>query len=324
MRIKTSNDFGYTHKDHSYVPTSVEVFSGIDAIEDLAFPKEKNYCDYFMKKYGKFPTIFFVWDPYKWNNAGIPLFDNIRKFFPEAKIFLYMNDCHPGPTSHLRHVYDLVDKIGMGARIVNVERAHGFLPSAHKFLFTGPACNSTFFRPDINWKSENKILYYGMQYENRKILLNKLRQNHKNMLVEVNHPLWTNTRYDNATKSSYILHCYSYAFTTPADISQMNPNLPPGILYLVEKIFEIMGSGVLLLYDDSTTESEIKELGLLAGVHYVSFTPSTVDQVMKWLTDPANGQTIKDIRQAGHAMVKGDRLVKNRVAMMNQYMLDNE
>jgi hypothetical protein len=64
------------------------------------------------------------------------------------------------------------------------------------------------------------------------------------------------------------------------------------------KVFEILGSGSLLIVPDSEQEY-LAELGLKSGEHYLACSMPEFEQTVKFVEDDANRQRIDQIRRAG-------------------------
>lgn len=280
MKIKTTGDPEST-SNTSFITSVREVYGKIDAKEDCNFFLSPDYKQYFLDTYGNLPKIIFVWNPAVWYRKNIPLYENIKTQLPTCKIFLYMNDCHYMPDGRFSSVVEIVDKIVIVARQKNVSDLYNFTIPSHKLLFEGPGCSDCFHKPEINWQSENKIYFFGRQYENRRNVLEKITKLDKTMLTVKSHPVHSDNAAMDSTLSAQQLYNYSFSFTSPCHVK--NPFTGGKTSYLVEKIFEIMGSGCLLLFDDTGVVDDMLEIGLKAGQHYVSLTPETVTKTINWL-----------------------------------------
>jgi len=87
---------------------------------------------------------------------------------------------------------------------------------------------------------------------------------------------------------------YRFAFTCC-----LNENTP----YLVQKFFEIPGSGALLIGYDKHIKKQMTELGFIDMENYISVNEDNLEEKINWLFDPNNLELIEKIRLNGYNFI---------------------
>lgn len=83
--------------------------------------------------------------------------------------------------------------------------------------------------------------------------------------------------------------------------------------YVVQKFFEIPYSGALLLAYDWHVREPLAALGFIHGVHYISCTPSTLEERVRYVLDPAHTAELDQIRLNGYRLVRDQHLMELRL-----------
>lgn len=87
--------------------------------------------------------------------------------------------------------------------------------------------------------------------------------------------------------------------------------------YVVAKHFEIPATGALLLAERAA-RSELAELGLLDGVHYVSVSHDDLEDLLRYVLDPANHDELDPIRRRGQALIRQRHTTADRAALIDR------
>lgn len=74
--------------------------------------------------------------------------------------------------------------------------------------------------------------------------------------------------------------------------------------YILAKVFEICGSGSLLLCMDTNVKNIMKELGFIEDVNYISCSINNFDEKIKYITNKDNIENINFIRKNGYELIK--------------------
>jgi hypothetical protein len=87
--------------------------------------------------------------------------------------------------------------------------------------------------------------------------------------------------------------------------------------YVLAKHFEIPATGALLLAERAV-QSELAELGLLDGVHYVSVSHDDLEDRLRYVLDPANHDELDPIRRRGQALIRQRHTTADRAALIDR------
>ena len=83
---------------------------------------------------------------------------------------------------------------------------------------------------------------------------------------------------------------------------------------LVAKFFEVPASGSLLVAYTGSKREIFESIGWKDGVNYCEVTPSTIEETIAFVLNPANRALIEKIRRAGYDLVSQRHTVKHRTA----------
>ena len=100
-----------------------------------------------------------------------------------------------------------------------------------------------------------------------------------------------------------------------------NENTP----YIVNKFFEIPGSGSLLLAYDELVKEPLGELGFIDGENYISCNRENVLRKIEWICNPRNMERVNKIRKNGLELVKNKHtdLVRYKMILEHIYKYDS-
>ena len=262
--------------------------------DDIEFLTAQNRNQYIKDTYGSNAylkvLIFFKHMPTQ------KVCSSIRENFPKITLVLFTNDIHKSgePTG-----IKLCDKIISMTTSYQFKTLKG-IDISDKLIHVGNRCPDEFLRGSINKSAKKAIFYYGAKYSIRKEFLES--QHHNWDIIEHSFPkekYAKNTRHL-TLETSKQLYNYSYAFATGYDFTGSSQKCDQ--YYLVAKIFEIMGSGVLLLCDDRGIRHELQSLGFLEGKHYLRINNENAEDIRQFIDD--NPEEVMNIRKRGHQLVK--------------------
>lgn len=91
-----------------------------------------------------------------------------------------------------------------------------------------------------------------------------------------------------------------------------NKNTP----YIINKFFEIPASGCLLLAYDEYVKEELKELGFVDNINYISCDKSNLIDKINFIINPENIDKINEIRKNGYELVINNHTQENRYNLL--------
>ena len=92
--------------------------------------------------------------------------------------------------------------------------------------------------------------------------------------------------------------------------------------YIVQKFFEIPGSGLLLLAYDKHVKVPLEKLGFVDGVNYISVCEDNLEEKINFIFDPENNELIEKIRLADYTFVNSTHTHKIRTNNFIKYLDD--
>lgn len=93
--------------------------------------------------------------------------------------------------------------------------------------------------------------------------------------------------------------------------------------YILAKIFEICGSGSLLLCMDTNVKNIMGELGFENGVNYISCSKDNFEEKIKYITDEKNISNINLIRKKGYELIKNKHTWYERMEFFTNIIENN-
>lgn len=303
----------------NYIMQSLhEEIININGVIDSFFITNDNLVEYFQKKYNRIPQgILFLWCFTR------DLYNKIRSQLPNTKIILWTDDlhwysreqyennyfCFKNADIHLAH-YNYF-KMFYNIDVNNLVRLHH-------------SCGNNFYKNDVNLSSINKIYMYGsvdnVHYKLRTSFLNSMKSQYPDKIIYKSHPGYDGDRHNDSIITANELYKYTFCFTSGAfpkfDITETS-STP---YYLLGKIFEIPGSGVLLLCNDYNIKDELNELGFYDMINYVSIDDNNFNKTIEWLFNPTNKDKIIEIRNNGHKLIQEKHHIIKRIENINNIL----
>ncbi len=253
--------------------------------------------------------------------------DTIRSLFPSNKggpgggttFLLLTADLHSGTQTRPQDVQNADVVVAATSRLhftTLLRMPESSVPPT-KIIHAGNRCPDEFAWPTVNLEAEDELFVYGAMYPERRRFLEEASK------------FWPVKHYSRppgggygannlhlAKETSRRMRRCAYAFASGYGFHDD----PKGARnsrhhwYLVAKFFEVMGTGCLLICDDTGVRDQLEELGFRAGEHYIRAAPGEVclSELRKYVR--ANPKVITDMRERAHKLVIESYTVRDTCA----------
>ena len=190
-----------------------------------------------------------------------------------------------------------------------------YVPKEKIYWF--PHSSNEIFKIDYNHNPLNKILLSGCICETYPMRQKLLSLENKYSIDVLQHPSYSKNKSHNIIGMKFIekineyrfaFTCYSYYYTP----------------YIIQKYFEIPGSGALLIASDYHIKKQMTELGFIDMVNYISVNESNLEEKIIWLFDESNNQIIEEIRLNGYNFVNSNHTHTIRTRQFLNYLSNFE
>lgn len=264
-----------------------------------------------LEKVGEIPTTILVWMNfnYLYNNSNF-LKRNRKRH--GIKFCWYFDDLHANIKNKIK-ILSYIDVIlnsyeyalRMYYPIPDEKKTYWFPHYVNEMLLSEITFNS---------KPLHKILVSGnpaLQFYPARNKIYSFTEKYKCIEI-LSHPGYKRTQYHNICGENYYKHLNKYlcCFTCCAI-----PQRP----YIVAKFFEIISTGSLLLAFDVHVKSELKKLGFIEDVNYISCTMENMEEKINFIIDEQNKETIDKIRYNGFVL-SNQHYLKERVNKFTEYI----
>lgn len=281
------------------------------------YETQDDLCEYFNEKYNRIPDgILFI------KHICPKIYTRVRQQLPGTKIILWTNDPHWHSIEEREMNRFSYTNADIHISHYNYFKMYYNLDIDDRVIHMPHSCNSDFFRKDVNLYSIDKIYMYGSthsaHYRLRIWFINKIKEKYANTLVLKKHPGYWGDYRQESIDTAKELYKYSFSYTSSAFPKFEIKETPTTPYYLIGKIFEIAGSGVLLLCNDYNIREQLNELGFYDMVNYVNIDENNFDERMKWLFNDKNKVDIWRIRFRGYELVKNNHRTIKRIDGVNK------
>jgi hypothetical protein len=177
-----------------------------------------------------------------------------------------------------------------------------------------PKLNNNYFFPhsanwilDFNENPINKILVSGsinLIYPDREFVVKLKNKNIDILKLDLKNNIWGENFYKHLNK---YLCCF---VDTPRD-------------YILAKVFEICGSGSLLLCMNNQLLDIFEKLGFIDNQNYISCTRENILEKISFILHPENRQKIDEIRKNGLELIRNKHNVEYRAQTLFNILVDN-
>lgn len=172
------------------------------------------------------------------------------------------------------------------------------------------------FKIDYNKEPKNKLLLTGYIENNiypmRKIINDlKKEDKYKYKIDILEHPSYREKIKHNLIGKKYIIKLNKYRFGFTCCLNNITP-------YIVQKFFEIPGSGSLLIAYDKYIKNELEKLGFKDNENYISINESNYKEKLDYIFDEKNNEILEKIRYNGYKLINENH---NHYQRINDLML---
>lgn len=261
--------------------------------------------------FGTKPSVILIWMCGTYVNNNIRFLWRIRRYKFNIKTYWYIDDIHNNTKTRAKlfNYFDLI--LNSYAYCF-----HLFYKKDIKTYWFPHYVNESLLK-EINY-NENPIGKIFLSGQVSKYIYPArykafmLARNNDNIKC-IGHPGYNNKNKHNYCGSKYysLINSYLAAFTCCA--KKERP-------YIVAKFFEIIACGTLLIAYDEHVKQELKELGFIEKVNYISCTLENMHEVFDYVTDPCNRSEIDTIRRNGFELSKKNAYLCNRVNKFCEYI----
>ena len=261
--------------------------------------------------FGSKPTHILIWMCSSYVLRNKAFLWRIKKYKMNIKAYWYIDDIHNNTKTraHLFNYFDLI-------------------------LNSYAYCFHLFYKLHIkpywfmHYVNENllKNLVYNEDPINKILLSGQVTEHiyparYKAFLIASNndkidcigHPGYNDRNKHEYCGSKYynLINTYLAAFTCCA--KQERP-------YLVSKFFEIIASGTLLIAYDEHVKEQLKQVGFIDKVNYISCSLENMEEIFEYVLSPSNIKEINTIRRNGFELSKKNAYLCNRVNLFCEYI----
>ena len=261
--------------------------------------------------FGEKPTVILIWLCGSYVLKNYAFLRRVGKYNFNIKLYWYIDDIHNNTKmrSGMIKYFDLV----LNSYAYCFEM---FYKSAAKTYWFPHYVNESLLT-EIAYNSDptRKILLSGQITEH------VYPARHKALLIAkehtyieyLSHPGYNDRNKHDYCGSNYysLINNYLAAFTCCAKKDRP---------YIVSKFFEIIASGALLIAYDEHVKYELKKLGFIEKVNYISCNLENIQEVFEYVLDPQNREKIDLIRRNGFELSKQNGFLCHRVTAFCEHI----
>lgn len=171
------------------------------------------------------------------------------------------------------------------------------------------------FKIPFNKEPKNKLLLTGFvneKYPFRQLIL-KLKNEKKYPIDVLEHPSYRIELKHRLIGKKYIVKLNKYRFGFTCCLNKRTP-------YIVQKFFEIPGSGSLLIAYDEHIKKPLRQLGFIDGVNYISVNKDNLIEKLDYIFNEENDDKLEEIRYNGYEFINKYHRHSNRVKCLMNYL----
>lgn len=172
------------------------------------------------------------------------------------------------------------------------------------------------FKIDYNNNPKNKIILSGAvcdAYPMRQKMYSLLD---KYPIDVLQHPKYSKYKLHDIIGKKFIEKLNNYRFGFTCCLNYYTP-------YMVQKFFEIPGSGSLLIAYDKYIKEPIKELGFKDMINYISVNEDNLIDKLNYIFDEKNYDEIEKIRFEGYNFINNNHTHELRTIKFLEYIKNN-
>lgn len=180
-------------------------------------------------------------------------------------------------------------------------------------IYWFPHSFNELFKIEYNTNPINKIFLSGCICEAYPMRQKMLELESKFPIDVLTHPKYCKNRLHNIIGKKFIekINEYRFAFTCCSTLKTP---------YLIQKFFEIPGSGALLIGYGKHIEPQLIELGFIDMINYVSVSEENLEEKLQWVLNPDNLEQVEQIRINGYNFVNSQHTHENRATKFIEYL----
>lgn len=180
-------------------------------------------------------------------------------------------------------------------------------------IYWFPHSFNELFKIEFNSNPTNKILLSGCICDAYPMRQKIFELKDKYPIEVLEHPQYCKNKLHNIIGKKFIekINQYRFAFTCC-----LNKDIP----YMVQKFFEIPGSGALLIGFDQHIKKQMEKLGFIDLENYISVGEDNLEEKISWLLDPNNQEIIEKIRMNGYNFINSTQTHEIRTKFFLQYL----
>lgn len=174
------------------------------------------------------------------------------------------------------------------------------------------------FTIEYNHEPKNEIFLSGcINSETYPMRQRMLELKDKYPIDVLPHPKYCKNKLHNITGKKFIEKINEYRFGFTCCLNKIIP-------YLIQKFFEIPGSGALLIAYDKHVKQQLNELGFRDMENYISVDEANLEEKIQWILDPVNLNLVEKIRFEGYNFINSTHTHKVRINNFIKYFKNNK
>ena len=180
-------------------------------------------------------------------------------------------------------------------------------------IYWFPHSFNELFNIKFNSNPINKILLSGCICDAYPMRQRMFELKDKYPMDVLEHPKYCKNKLHNIIGKKFIekINEYRFAFTCC-----LNSKIP----YIVQKFFEIPGSGALLIGFEQHIKKQMEELGFVDMENYISVREDNLEEKLLWLLDSNNREIVEKIRISGYNFVNSTHTLEIRTNKFLEYL----
>ncbi len=237
------------------------------------------------------------------------------KELKDIKKILYVDDLHRSlEIRELKHLdANIIDSFDLVISTYAYYFNNYFPLVPKEKIYWFPHSFNEQLKVEYNQNPINKILLCGSISDAYPMRQKMLSLTSKYPIDVLEHPKYSKAKLHDIIGKKFIqkLNEYKYVFTCC-----LNEKIP----YLVQKFFEIPGSGALLIGYDRWVKEPMTELGFIDMENYISVNEENLEEKLNYILDEKNNELIEKIRLNGYNFIHSNHTHQHRVDEFVKYI----
>lgn len=166
---------------------------------------------------------------------------------------------------------------------------------------------------DYNESPINRMLLCGCVCEAYPMRMKVAELKDKYRIDILEHPKYCKAKLHDVIGKKFIQKLNEYRFVFTCCLNEKIP-------YLVQKFFEISGSGALLVAYDKWVKEPLKELGFVDMENYISVNEDNLEEKLNFIFDDSKKELLEKIRSNGYNFIHEKHTHQIRTDRLIQYL----